>query len=526
MSEIKELMVLIPRCPLCGGTERYYSFLRGERRFDQCRHCGLLSRATGATGQAPEPADDAPWVTSPLAPIEEGLGSALFALLARYVGRTDMRLGILGKSTSQLLAEAQRLGFHASVLAVRDSPARAYDAIVAVNVLEEAAAPIELVDALRGHLASGGVLAVVTRQLPKSENPTQPQPTRDQRHSFSDTSLQTVLWKAGFADAFLSHHVDRDDRIRQEPWFDHQTIAFGRMHGRRALPRLSVIVPVYNEANTVAQVLDALAVRQIPGIELEIVVVESGSTDGSREIVLAHQGDPRFKIIIEERARGKGCAVRNGFRSATGDIILIQDADLEYDLLDYEVLIDPIVSGRSAFVLGTRHAGSWKIRKFAQNHLANAMNVAHWVFVFAMNQLYAQSMTDPFTMFKVFRADCLSGLEFECQRFDFDVELVCKLLRKGYVPLEIPVNYQSRSFEEGKKVRLFRDPVTWLRAMLKYRTGAPRQLGEPSAIVRALEQGPAAPRTAGDRHERGDDRFVTSPTRTTILTSKSTLRLK
>jgi hypothetical protein len=79
-------------------------------------------------------------------------------------------------------------------------------------------------------------------------------------------------------------------------------------------------------------------------------------------------------------------------------------------------------------------------------------------------------MTDPFTMFKVFRADCLAGLDFECDRFDFDIEIVCKLLRKGYRPLEIPVNYQARSFEEGKKVRIFRDPITWLRAMWRYRS--------------------------------------------------------
>jgi glycosyltransferase involved in cell wall biosynthesis len=202
---------------------------------------------------------------------------------------------------------------------------------------------------------------------------------------------------------------------------------------------------------------------------MEIIVVESGSTDGSREIVLGYEGNPRFKIVLEDQPRGKGVAVRNGFRHVTGDVVLIQDADLEYDLLDYEMLISPILSGRAAFVMGTRHAGDWKIRKFAQSHLANVMNVAHWGLVYLFNRLYGQSMTDPFTMFKVFRADCLSGLEFECQRFDFDVELVCKLLRKGYVPLEIPVNYQSRSFEEGKKVRFFRDPWTWVRAMLKYR---------------------------------------------------------
>jgi len=95
--------------------------------------------------------------------------------------------------------------------------------------------------------------------------------------------------------------------------------------------------------------------------------------------------------------------------------------------------------------------------------------VGHWILVYIMNHLYHQNMTDPFTMFKVFRRDCLFGLTFECNRFDFDVELVCKLLRKGYTPKEIPVNYRSRSFSEGKKVNMLRDPLTWIKAILKYR---------------------------------------------------------
>jgi glycosyltransferase involved in cell wall biosynthesis len=252
---------------------------------------------------------------------------------------------------------------------------------------------------------------------------------------------------------------------------------------------LSVIVPVFNEHTTVGEVLDGLAAHHVEGVELEVVVVESCSTDGSREIVQSYASNPRFKLVFEERPRGKGFAVRNGLSHATGDVFLIQDADLEYDLLDYQVLIEPIVSGRAAFVLGTRHAGDWKIRKFARNRLANALNVAHWAFVFAINQVYDQSMTDPFTMFKVFRADCLYGLDFECNRFDFDWEIVCKLLRKGYVPLEIPVNYQSRSFDEGKKVQMFRDPPTWMRALMKYRNVSPRQLREPSRGLQALEEG-------------------------------------
>ena len=149
---------------------------------------------------------------------------------------------------------------------------------------------------------------------------------------------------------------------------------------------------------------------------------------------------------------------------------MIQDADLEYDLDDYDALLAPILSHRALFVLGTRHAGGWKMRRFAtQRFLAAGLNLGHAFFTGLINVLFRQKMTDPFTMFKVFRRDCLFGLEFHCNRFDFDHELVIKLVRKGYRPLEIPVNYRSRSFREGKKVRLFRDPFTWLWVDLKLR---------------------------------------------------------
>jgi len=228
-------------------------------------------------------------------------------------------------------------------------------------------------------------------------------------------------------------------------------------------------MPVYNEARTFADTFERVYGAHVAGIDREIVVVESNSTDGSRAVVERYRGHPRFQVVLEERPRGKGHAVRTGLGHITGDLVLIQDADLEYDFLDYAALLRPVVEGRVAFVLGSRHAGDWKIRKFARHWLADLMNLAHWALVFLMNRLYGASMSDPFTMFKVFRADCLAGLTLECDRFDFDIELVCKLLRKGYVPLEIPVNYQARSFEEGKKVRIFREPITWLRAMWRYR---------------------------------------------------------
>ncbi len=234
---------------------------------------------------------------------------------------------------------------------------------------------------------------------------------------------------------------------------------------------VSVIVQVYNEMSTVRTALDALVAKRIEGFELKLIIVESNSTDGSRDAVLAYKGHPSVTVILEEAPRGKGHAVRAGLAAATGDIIMIQDADLEYDLADYGKLLAPIAGGKHAFVLGSRHTKKgWAIRKFTDQRLhALALNLAHWTFALMINASLGVWLSDPFTMYKVFRRDCIAGLRLECDRFDFDWELLIKLVRRGYRPIEIPVSYHSRSFKEGKKVSLFRDPLTWMRALAKYR---------------------------------------------------------
>lgn len=234
---------------------------------------------------------------------------------------------------------------------------------------------------------------------------------------------------------------------------------------------LSVVVPIYNEAATVRVALDAILAKEVPGWRLEIILVESNSTDGTREIVRTYAAHPRVKLILEDRPRGKGHAVRAGFTQATGDVILIQDADLEYDLNDYDVLLAPLAAGRQSFVLGSRHGqGGWAIRKFSDQPLqALILNCAHWGFTLLINGSLGIWLHDPFTMYKVFRRDCLADLRFECNRFDFDWELLIKLVRKGHRPIEIPISYKSRSFKEGKKISMFRDPLTWLWALAKFR---------------------------------------------------------
>jgi glycosyltransferase involved in cell wall biosynthesis len=234
---------------------------------------------------------------------------------------------------------------------------------------------------------------------------------------------------------------------------------------------VSVIIPVYNEASTVRAALDALVAKRIPGFDLQLIIVESNSTDGSRDAVLGYRGRPNVTVILEEAPKGKGHAVRTGLAAAGGDIVMIQDADLEYDLADYEKLLAPVAAREYAFVLGSRHAKKgWAIRKFTDQKLhALVLNLAHWTFTLMINASLGIWLNDPFTMYKVFRRDCIKGLKLECNRFDFDWELLIKLVRKGYRPVEIPVAYHSRSFKEGKKVSMVRDPLTWLRALVKYR---------------------------------------------------------
>uniref|UniRef100_Q01PM1 Glycosyl transferase, family 2 n=1 Tax=Solibacter usitatus (strain Ellin6076) TaxID=234267 RepID=Q01PM1_SOLUE len=235
--------------------------------------------------------------------------------------------------------------------------------------------------------------------------------------------------------------------------------------------KLSIILPVYNEAATLEPVLRSVLEKKIEGLQKEVVIVESNSNDGTRDIVLKYRDHPEVVIVLEDRAQGKGHAVRTALGHATGDFILIQDGDREYDIEDYDVLLEPLVSGRSSFILGSRHGGrTWKVRRFKGKPFTGLLlNFGHWFFKTLVNVAFRLKLDDPFTMYKIFRRDCLSGLKFECNRFDFDYELLIKVVRKGYRPVEIPVNYRSRSFSEGKKVSVVRDPWTWIRAIFKYR---------------------------------------------------------
>ncbi len=247
--------------------------------------------------------------------------------------------------------------------------------------------------------------------------------------------------------------------------------------------KVSIIIAVYNEAGTVGALLNRVWAQPLAGASKEIIIVESNSSDGSRELVAdfvrrhAHDSSTRVRALYQPRPMGKGHAIREGFTAASGDIFLIQDADLEYDVADYPNLLAPIMDGRTAFVLGSRHmsADRWNIRKFAQGGAQAAyMNVGGMIFHWFFNKVFSTQLTDPTSMYKVFRSDCLENLSFYRNRFDFDFELLGKLIRAGFRPLEIPVAYKSRGFSEGKKIRMFRDPFTWILAILACRYSALR----------------------------------------------------
>ncbi len=293
--------------PSVRGPNGYCAFLIGDERFDECHSCGLLShKAVGgvittnsvAYGEGPD---------ENLAP---HLIDNFFLQLRAYVGITRQGLGILGKGAAVFAAEAQRRGFQADVIAMANAPARKYAVVAVIGLLEDAEDPAAFVVSLRDHIAGDGALAVITRRLVKPGFEAQSGRIlgQRQRYSFSDQNLQTVLWNGGFDEVFLSRWVGTEDLAHAQGWAKDHAIIFGRMRKRRELPVLSIVVPVYNEIATVRQVLAALASKEIPGLNMEIVVVESSSTDGSREVVLDYKNHPKFKIVP------RGTASRQGLR--------------------------------------------------------------------------------------------------------------------------------------------------------------------------------------------------------------------
>jgi hypothetical protein len=246
---------------------------------------------------------------------------------------------------------------------------------------------------------------------------------------------------------------------------------FGRAERDTSREKVSIILPVFNEARYAAQVIDAVLDKQL-SIDRELIIVESNSTDGTREIVQRYETRPGVRVVYEDKPRGKGHAVRTGLQHVTGTIVLIQDADFEYDIDDYDALLEPILAHKATFVLGSRSLGldDWKVRRYDATPVRGLLlNFAQVVFAKTYNALYQQHVTDVNTMFKVFRADYLDGLDLRSNGFELDIELACKLALNGASPMEVPVNYVARGFAEGKKIRFWRDAIPSYVAFFQHR---------------------------------------------------------
>jgi SAM-dependent methyltransferase len=459
--------------------------------------------------------------------------------IQRYCGTSGGRLLEVGCGQGELLLEAQSLGYEVTGVEVSSSAAGQarrrlgegrvvcgevdsvalgdayFDVCILSDVLEHIRDPLACLRTIHRLLKPGGVLFIATPSLDSwsarllLQNWMEFKP--EHLVYFDTNTIQHALHRAGYTQvviepgrkvlnlSYVARHFERfavpvvtplvqaiaqfaprSLRDANMPMVASGMAVFARATALPDRRKLSVIVPAYNEAATFEALIESLLRKQLADLDIEVIIVESASTDGTREIALGYQDHPRVRLVLEERPRGKGYAVRSGLQYATGDFILIQDADLEYDLEDYDALLEPLIQGRAAFVLGSRHGGNtWKMRHFTDQWLlSTAMNSGHWFFTTLVNVLFGQRLKDPFTMFKVFRRDCLFGLTFECNRFDFDYELLIKLVRKGYRPIEIPVNYRSRSFREGKKILVFRDPLSWLRALAWLRVVKIDPLGE------------------------------------------------
>lgn len=240
---------------------------------------------------------------------------------------------------------------------------------------------------------------------------------------------------------------------------------------------LSIIIPAYNEEKTIKQLLNNVYKHKLDGIKREILIIESNSKDKTRQIVRSFaEGKDEVRVILEGRPKGKGHAVRRGFQKARGDIILIQDADLEYDVRDYDKLIKPILDKKAVFVLGSRHLTSdnrrnWGIRKFhgKERLYAYFMNFGGLLFHNFFNILYGTRISDPTTMYKVFDKKLLKQVKLRGNYFELDWEIVAKFVRLGHIPHEIPIFYESRSPKEGKKVKFSRDVLRWFWTIVKFR---------------------------------------------------------
>jgi glycosyltransferase involved in cell wall biosynthesis len=227
------------------------------------------------------------------------------------------------------------------------------------------------------------------------------------------------------------------------------------------LRKLSVVVPVFNERNTLVEVLRRMRAVELPdGIEREIIVVDDGSNDGTRD-VLKQLGDSTVRVVMHDVNRGKGAALRTGLVHASGEYVLVQDADLEYDPEDWPKLLNPVLRGKARVVYGSRFTGERR-----------NMMLVHWVgnrfLSMTTNLLYNTTLSDMETCYKLLERGLIDEMRLHSDRFNIEPEITAKVLKRGIRIYEVPISYSGREFDEGKKIT-WRDGFSALWTLVKYR---------------------------------------------------------
>src|SRR5229473_6940059 len=224
--------------------------------------------------------------------------------------------------------------------------------------------------------------------------------------------------------------------------------------------KVSVVIPVFNERGTIEQVVSA--VRAAPVEHIEIIVVDDASTDGTQDVLKEKISTMADRIIYQPSNCGKGAALRAGFAAATGDIILVQDADLEYSPEDYPALLEPILSGKADAVFGSRFMGGQPHRVVYFWHM-----VGNKLLTLLSNMATNLNLTDMETCYKVFRREVVQSITIESRRFGIEPELTAKVARRGYRVYEVPISYYGRTYEEGKKIG-WKDAMSALWTIVKH----------------------------------------------------------
>ena len=222
---------------------------------------------------------------------------------------------------------------------------------------------------------------------------------------------------------------------------------------------LSVVIPVYNEVENIREILKRVQSTKLAN---EIVIVDDGSKDGTRAVLQTLDGKKKVRVILHERNKGKGAAVVTGLKAAQGDILLIQDADLEYNPRDYATLLQPIEEGLADVVYGSRFLGAPHRVTMFWHMMANRM------LTFMTNILYNTILTDMETGYKVFRREVVEGMNIRAKRFDFEPEFTAKILKRHHRIFEVPISFNPRDYSQGKKIKL-KDAFSAVWTLLKYR---------------------------------------------------------